>query len=295
VAEAPSGSDQPLTPVPLPVSTRVYRAVEAYELAFSYRDIPREVDTLSTWCLRHAGLPPTRVLELAAGPADHALEFVRRGAQVTALDLEPSMCERARDRADAAGLKLRVECADMTDFDLGERFDLAIMMIDSVAHLLDLDALVSHLRATARHLDPGGVYVLEACHPADFLTPTPKAQLEWEMAEGDRTVRLRWGGPGDAFDPISQVSMARVRMEYAQAGGEPAVAEQVLPQRCWTATEMEAAARLSGCFDLVARYGSVEPDTAFDDTEGSWRMVCVLRRSAEGTRITAGAAIVVPS
>jgi SAM-dependent methyltransferase len=258
---------------------RVYRAVEAYELAFSYRDIPREVDTLTTWCLRHAGQRPTRVLELAAGPADHALEFARRGAAVTALDLEPSMCERARQRAEAEDLKLRVACADMTAYELDERHDLAIMMIDSVAHLLDLDALVSNLCATARHLDPGGLYVLEACHPADFLMPTPKAQLEWEMADGDRTVKLRWGGPGDAFDPISQVSMARVRMEYAQAGGDAAVAEQILPQRCWTATELEAAVRLCGGFELVARYGSVEPDIAFDDTEGSWRMVCILRRT----------------
>jgi SAM-dependent methyltransferase len=257
----------------------VYGAVEAYELAFSYRDVPREVDTLTTWCLRHAGRSPGRVIELASGPADHALEFARRGATVTALDLEPTMCERAAERARSAGLKLDVRRSDMTDFDLDARFDLAIMMLDSVAHLLDLDALVSNLRATARHLDGGALYVLEMSHPADFFAATPKAQLEWEVADGDRHVRLRWGGPGDDFDPISQVSMARVRMEYDRPGESTAVAEQILPQRCWTATEVQAAARLSGCFEVAARYGSLEPDTPFDGAEGAWRMVCVLRRT----------------
>jgi hypothetical protein len=218
------------------------------------------------------------VLELACGPADHALEFARRGATVTAFDLEPTMCRRAAERAAAEGLKVDVRQGDMTDYDLDARFDLAIMMLDSVAHLLDLDALVTNLRATARHLEDGGLYVVEMSHPADFLTPTPKAQLEWEVADGDRHVKLRWGGPGDDFDPISQVSMARVRMDYDRPGQPAAVAEQILPQRCWTATETEAAARLSGCFEVAARYGSVEPDTPFDQAEGSWRMVVVLRR-----------------
>jgi hypothetical protein len=259
----------------------VYGSVEAYELAYSYRDVPAEVDALTTWCVRHGAAAPARVLELACGPADHALEFARRGATVTALDLEPTMVRRAAERAAAEGLKLDVRQHDMTDFDLDTRFDLAIMMLDSVAHLLDLDALVSNLRAVARHLDPGGMYVLEMSHPADFLTPSPKAQLEWEVADGARAVRLRWGGPGDDFDPISQVSMARVRMEYDRPGERTAVSEEILPQRCWTATETEAAARLSGCFEVAARYGSVEPDTAFDETEGSWRMVVVLRRTGD--------------
>lgn len=259
----------------------VYGSVEAYELAYSYRDVPAEVDALTTWCERHGSGGPTRVLELACGPADHALEFARRGATVTALDLEPTMVRRAAERAAGEGLKVDVRHGDMTDFDLDTRVDLVIMMLDSVAHLLDLDALVSNLRAAARHLDPGGLYVLEMSHPADFFSPTSKAQLEWEVAEGDRQVRLRWGGPGDDFDPISQVSMARVRMEYDRPGERTAVSEEILPQRCWTATETEAAARLSGCFDVAARYGSVEPDTPFDQTEGSWRMVVVLRRTGE--------------
>ena len=75
--------------------------------------------------------------------------------------------------------------------------------------------------------------------------------------------------------------MARVRIEYARGGQDLTVAEQVLPQRCWTATELDAAVRLSGCFEVAARYGSVEPDIPFDLAEGAWRMVYVLRRTGQ--------------
>jgi hypothetical protein len=52
----------------------VFDAVDAYEIAFGYRDIPAEVDLLTVWSRRHGPGRPDRVLELAAGPADHALE-----------------------------------------------------------------------------------------------------------------------------------------------------------------------------------------------------------------------------
>jgi ubiquinone/menaquinone biosynthesis C-methylase UbiE len=102
---------------------------EAYEVAFSYRDVPTEVDTLVGWHRRHAAVPLGRVLELAAGPADHALEFARRGIVATALDLNPSMCHRAEQRARSAQLPLAVVCADMTDFTLDGSYDLALLML----------------------------------------------------------------------------------------------------------------------------------------------------------------------
>ena len=75
----------------VPVMAEVYDEVEAYEVAFSFRDLPSEVDTLVTWYRRHGKDHLKRVLELAAGPGDHALELARRGLDVTALDLNPSM------------------------------------------------------------------------------------------------------------------------------------------------------------------------------------------------------------
>src|SRR5258705_163289 len=73
----------------------VFDAVDAYEVAFSYRDVGAEVDQLSAWCSRHSSGAPRAVLELAAGPAAHAVEFARRGTAATASGLTSAMGARA--------------------------------------------------------------------------------------------------------------------------------------------------------------------------------------------------------
>jgi SAM-dependent methyltransferase len=260
---------------------QVYTEVDDYEVAFSYRDIPREVDTLLAWFERHALLPapPRAVLELAAGPAAHARELARRGAAATAVDRSPAMCARAVARACDQGVDLRVVCADMRAFGLDDRVDLAVMMLDSAAHLLDLDDLLANLRATAAHLRPGGLYVLEMSHPSDFLTAVPRTETSWEVTAPDRRVTIRWGGPDDPFDPVTQITLTCVTVETEHADGRRTLTRDVLQQRMWTATEVEAAARLSAGFEVVGRYGALEPDVPLWGDDGAWRMMTVLRRT----------------
>src|SRR6201985_1364812 len=100
----------------------IYDEPEYYEAACAYRDVPAEVDALLRWSGKHHRAPRS-VLELAAGPAEHARTLARRDLEATALDLNPAMCARARDLAAAAGVPLTVVQADMRDFSLPGRFD----------------------------------------------------------------------------------------------------------------------------------------------------------------------------
>jgi len=226
-----------------------------YELACAYRDVLSEVDALERWfarlsdlgaaCAGGAGTVPGSVLEFAAGPADHSLELARRGASVTALDLSPAMCVRARDKAQRDGLRLDVVHADMRDFTLPARFDLAITMLNSLCHLMELDDLVTHLKAAAAHIVPGGLYIIELAHPADFLTMVPRTSSEWDTDVDGRQVHVRWGGADDAIDPVTQVTREHVRVTVRDAAGSRTLTD-VVPNRFWTRTEVTAAARLAG-------------------------------------------------
>src|SRR5262245_34655662 len=98
----------------------MYEQPLIYDIAFGWRDFRAEVDLLVAWWARAAGLPagatPEAAIELAAGPADHALEFAQRGVRAAALDLAPEMNEYAAKKAAARGVALETIRGDMTEF-----------------------------------------------------------------------------------------------------------------------------------------------------------------------------------
>ena len=279
--------------------TGIYDEPEMYELACAYRDVRGDVDALERWFVRHArlapqspgvpGVPggaadppggeergPASVLELAAGPAEHALELARRGVGAVALDLSPAMCARARDKAQREGLALEVVHGDMREFDLGRQFGLLITMLNSVCHLMNLDDLVAHLRAAAAHTAPGGLYIMELAHPADFLTMVPRTSSEWDSDLGVRQVHVRWGGADDAIDPVTQVTREHVLVTVRDAAGSRTLTD-VVPNRFWTGTEVAAAVRLAGGFTVAGCYGDFADGVTLSAPE-AWRMIIVLRR-----------------
>jgi SAM-dependent methyltransferase len=258
----------------------IYDEPELYEAACAYRDVPGEVNALLRWSGKHRDSdrgPLRSVLELAAGPAEHARELARRGLDATTLDLSAAMCARARELAVADATAVTVVQADMRDFSIGRQFDLAITMLNSLCHLLTLDDLLRHLASVARHLAPGSLYVTELAHPADFFAAQRRTSSEWRTEVDGGTVSVRWGGRSDEIDPITQITREHVSVTYHKRGGAVRTVADVVPNRFWTATELTAAIRLAGGFAVVASYGDFDTDTPVEAAD-AWRMILVLRR-----------------
>ncbi|MGH3420998.1 MAG: class I SAM-dependent methyltransferase [Streptosporangiaceae bacterium] len=286
--------------------TGIYDEPELYELACAYRDIPAEVSALQAWCATHfTGAPGAvgSVLELAAGPAEHARELARRGLRATALDWSAAMCGYAAGQAKAAGVPLDVVEADMRDFRVAAPdgaqvlFDAAITMLNSACHLFTLDDLVRHLIAVRASLVAGGLYIVELAHPADFFAPEPRTSSEWTVDGPDGLrAEVHWGGRGDRIDPLTQVTREHMTITATSKDGTIRTVSDVVPNRFWTLTEFTAAIALadasaasapgdpsggldpSGGFELVASYGDFDEATALSDPT-AWRMVLVLRRA----------------
>lgn len=278
----------------------IYDEPELYELACAYRDIPAEVTVLQAWCATHfaggSGTGVRSVLELAAGPAEHARELARRGLRVAALDRSPAMCAYAAAQAKAANVDVRVVEADMRDFtiagpdDTPVLFDAAITMLNSACHLFTLDDLVRHLIAVRASLVVGGLYIVELAHPADFFAPVPRTSSEWTVDAPGVHAEVRWGGRTDRIDPLTQVTNEHMTIKATTADGTIRTVSDVVPNRFWTLTEFTAAIELanarsalrpddpSGHFELVATYGDFDETTTLD-AASAWRMILVLRRA----------------
>jgi SAM-dependent methyltransferase len=270
----------------------IYDEPELYELACAYRDVPAEVTAIQAWCARHHVGPVSSVLELAAGPAEHARELARRGLRATALDRSPAMCGYAAAQAKAAGVELAVVEADMREFAIpgdtpGEQgsFDLAVIMLNSACHLFTLDDLVRHLSAVRAQLAAGGLYIVELAHPADFFGAVPRTSSDWTVEAPGLTAEVRWGGRNDRIDPLTQVTREHMTITATTDDGTIRTVSDVVPNRFWTLTEFTAATALSnatapgsGAFELAASYGDFDETTTLD-APTAWRMVLILQRT----------------
>lgn len=260
--------------------TSIYDEPDLYRLACAYRDVPAEASAILDWCDTHwrgGGSHAESVLELAAGPAEHARELASRGLHAAAVDWSAAMCAYASAQARAAGVALDVHEADMRNFTLSRQFDLAIIMLNSACHLFTLDDFVASLRAVAAHLVPGGLYVLELAHPADYLSPDSRTSSTWTIESGGVVADVRWGGGEDRIDPVTQITREHMSITARYPDGTVRTVSDEVPNRFWTATELTAAIRVADGFEIVATYGDFDSSTALDD-KSAWRMILILRR-----------------
>lgn len=157
----------------------VYAQPRYYEIAFSFRDLPYEVDVCETCIRRFAQTPVTHVLELAAGNAPHMPEWIRRGYRYTGLDYSPSMLEFARQKAKAHGAPAEFIQGDMNDFTLDEPVEFVYVMLGSLFAASPAQ-LKQHFDCVARALRPGGLYFLDWIVDFDPLCGYAET---WEIEE----------------------------------------------------------------------------------------------------------------
>ncbi len=116
--------------------------------------------SIDTMVRTHVGGKPRRVLDPACGPGLWLEHFAARGARVAGVELDAAV-------ADAGARRLRGRHGAVVQGDMrappttiGQGFDLAINLDNSVGHLGGIGDLVVHLRAMHALLAADGVYLL---------------------------------------------------------------------------------------------------------------------------------------
>jgi SAM-dependent methyltransferase len=225
--------------------TRLYTdAAELYDVAFDW-DLEDEVG----WLLERWGPSCRTVLEPGCGTGRMLEALARHDVEAVGIDRVPEMAAFARARLEAAGLRAEVIEADMTDFDLGRRFDGAVCPINTLAHLSHA-GLAAHLDAMARHLEPGARYLVQV-GAVDELDPD--AVSEWEAERGELALKIRWAPVSREGD--REVHHSRIEVVAGPRRGE--VLEETHVMAAWTPGAWRAAIAASP-FTEVATYDGGE-------------------------------------
>lgn len=120
-----------------------------YDAIYGFKDYAAEVERITAL----AG-PRTSLLDVACGTGKH-LSLLAKQFDAEGLELSTAMAEIARAKG------LRVTEGDMRDFELARTFDVVTCLFSSIGYMADVAELERAVASMARHLNPGGVLMVE--------------------------------------------------------------------------------------------------------------------------------------
>jgi SAM-dependent methyltransferase len=180
------------------------------------------------------------VLDVGAGTGRVSLDLAARGVAVVALDTDASLLEALERRA--ARLPVETVLADARDFELGRRFPLVLVPMQTLQLLGGPSERTAFLRRALDHLEPGGLVAAALADAMDCfdeehdMLPPPDAyeaagvryasHLTSVVEEDGRAAihrRREVIGPGERYESVEAV----VRLERVTGDDVAAQATQV--------------------------------------------------------------------
>ena len=157
------------------------------------------------------------VLEVGCGTGRVLIPTARAGIPITGLDLSDHMLEVCRQRLKDEPIEVQDQVTliqgDMRDFSLGKTFSLVTTPFRPFQHLLTVEDQVSCLTSIHRHLEPGGVLILDIFNPslealtADNLGEEIGREPEFTTPEGIRVLRFDKTVSRDLVSQIIRVEL----------------------------------------------------------------------------------------
>jgi SAM-dependent methyltransferase len=180
-----------------------------------------------------------RALEFAIGTGRVAVPLAQRGVPVTGIELSRPMIERLRSKVD--GESIPVVVGDMATTRAAGQYSVVYLVYNTISNLLTQAEQVACFRNAARHLTPGGRFVIELGVPGLRALPPGQQAVVWHCDSG--YVGL------DTYDVVQQ---RLVSHHFHFAAGKQARLYRSPHRYIWPA-ELDLMAQLAG-FELESRH-----------------------------------------
>ncbi len=125
------------------------------------------------------------ILDIGCGTGRHSIELTKRGYSVTGFDLSKDQIAKAKEKAEAASLKIQFEVNDARTFNYKEQFHLAIMMCEGSFPLMETDEMnFSILQNAYNSLGRNGKFIFTTLNGLFPLFHSVKDFINSEDREG---------------------------------------------------------------------------------------------------------------
>jgi ubiquinone/menaquinone biosynthesis C-methylase UbiE len=129
---------------------------EYYDQINHWKDYRKEVTTLRALIRKNKRTTGKALLDVGCGTGKH-INYLRKDFDCTGVDASEKMLAVAR--RNVSGVKF-VQ-GNMTNFDLGKKFDVVLCLFSAIGHLLTKREIRMAASNFARHMKKGGVLIIE--------------------------------------------------------------------------------------------------------------------------------------
>jgi SAM-dependent methyltransferase len=179
-------------------------------------------------------------LEFAVGTGRVAIPLAETGVPVTGIELSRPMVDQLRTKADEATLPVIV--GDMATTVAPGEYTLVYLVFNTISNLLTQAEQVECFRNAARHLVPGGRFVIELWVPELPKLPPGQQAVVYHCEPG--YIGL------DTYDVVHQRVVSH-HFRFDESGHRAELSRS--PHRYIWPAELDLMARLAG-FELEARH-----------------------------------------
>lgn len=171
---------------------KIYKNPLYYEIAFSWRDIKKEVNFFEKCINKFSRIKVKNVLEIACGPSPYLLELNKRHYKFTGLDNSPKMLRYSLDKAKSNNIRIKTVKADMLKFKIRSKYDFAFIMLSSI-FVKSNKKFLSHLDSMARALNKGALYLIEGGINFNWLESGKQKLLStWKIQKDDIKIKISY-------------------------------------------------------------------------------------------------------
>jgi SAM-dependent methyltransferase len=180
-----------------------------------------------------------RALELAIGTGRVAVPLAGRGVPVTGIELSRPMIDQLRTKVDETTIPVIV--GDMASAEAPGNYSVVYLVYNTISNLLTQAAQVACFRNAARHLTPGGRFVIELWVPELRKLPPGQEATVWHNEPG--YIGL------DTYDVLHQLVVSH----HFRFGDDTDAQHFRSPHRYIWPAELDLMAQLAG-FELETRH-----------------------------------------
>ena len=170
---------------------------ERYDETSAFMFAPEVLDPAVDFLADLAGDGPA--LELAIGTGRVAIPLAERGVPVSGIELSQPMVDQLHEKRP----DIPVVVGDMATTTVPGEFSLVYVVWNSIGNLRTQAEQVACFRNAARHLAPGGRFVVELWVPGIRRFPPGQAAVPFHVGRAPRRLRhLRHGDPAGHLAPL---------------------------------------------------------------------------------------------